>query len=462
MLQELTGVPSAFSRRDGDFERALRWSVSVRAPDLTAAMLLHAGLRAAGAHAIDDAAERLLADTEPANADRSAAGSAAVPSDARLRGAVLLALATTHFWHGAHDDVDARLLEALACAQRAGDVPLQADALGMAACADSYRVRPRQAGDAGLRAHCLLRGHPGLRVPSALRLASAIGSVMRADLAGAERTLRAAGPADPGPGGPALVLWRSTVLALSGRPGEARALLDTAGDGPWPGLLLVQRDVLRAEIATGLGRPRAALELLGRHRGGTLSALADVSRGRARLALNDLPGARQCVHGLLSGTRPRLSRYVLVEAMLLEASIAARDRDPSRALEVITNALDVAGDDLVLPFARARQPLGALLSRHPAVAVRWPAVPSGIASSALAGPGPGRREITPRRPPVRLTQREQSILTYLTTSMTAGEIAAELYLSVNTVKTHLAAIYRKLGAGGRRAAVRRARELELL
>jgi len=35
-------------------------------------------------------------------------------------------------------------------------------------------------------------------------------------------------------------------------------------------------------------------------------------------------------------------------------------------------------------------------------------------------------------------------------------------LSVNTVKTHLAAIYRKLGASGRREAVRRARELELL
>jgi LuxR family maltose regulon positive regulatory protein len=46
--------------------------------------------------------------------------------------------------------------------------------------------------------------------------------------------------------------------------------------------------------------------------------------------------------------------------------------------------------------------------------------------------------------------------------MSAAEIAEELYLSVNTVKTHLAAIYRKLGARGRREAVRRARELELL
>ncbi|MBO0819758.1 MAG: helix-turn-helix transcriptional regulator [Nocardiopsaceae bacterium] len=229
----------------------------------------------------------------------------------------------------------------------------------------------------------------------------------------------------------------------------ARLLADT--------LLLVNHDVLLADIETSAGRPHVALEILERHRDGRFSALAEVSRGRAFLALDDLPAARRCVHGVLGGTR--LSRYVLVETMLLGAMIATRDRDPARALEMVTNALDIADGDLVLPFARARKALGGLLARHPATAGRWP--------GPLAGPvrdaGPAAVPVPrPREVPPRLTEREQSVLTYLATSMAAAEIAGELYLSVNTVKTHQAAIYRKLGARGRREAVRRARELELL
>jgi len=64
--------------------------------------------------------------------------------------------------------------------------------------------------------------------------------------------------------------------------------------------------------------------------------------------------------------------------------------------------------------------------------------------------------------PEPLTQRELTILRFLATSMSIMEIADELCLSVNTVKTHIAAIYRKLPAGRRREAVLRARALELI
>ena len=53
-----------------------------------------------------------------------------------------------------------------------------------------------------------------------------------------------------------------------------------------------------------------------------------------------------------------------------------------------------------------------------------------------------------------LSDREREILGYLRTTMTASEIADDLHLSINTVKTHLRALYRKLGVASRREAVR--------
>jgi LuxR family maltose regulon positive regulatory protein len=320
--------------------------------------------------------------------------------------------------------------------------------------------RPRHADDAALQARRLLRGQAGLRTPLSLRLAAVTRSVQQADFAVAARHLRHVRPpvtvsADPGMAG-ACALWRATVLAHSGSPQEAKAILEAASGSPLP-LLDVHRDVILGGIETRLGRPEAALRRLERHRDGRFAALADVACARAYLALDDVKTARQAVRRVLTSAASRPGRDVLVEAMLLGARIAELEHDSSRALEMITNALDVAQSDFVLPFAAARETFGALLARHPGIAGRWPAPPGGA-----PGGGSARQERAVPHHPVTLTEREQSVLAYLATSMTAAEIAVELYLSVNTVKTHLAAIYRKLGASGRREAVRRARELELL
>ncbi|GIF00837.1 LuxR C-terminal-related transcriptional regulator [Paractinoplanes rishiriensis] len=61
-----------------------------------------------------------------------------------------------------------------------------------------------------------------------------------------------------------------------------------------------------------------------------------------------------------------------------------------------------------------------------------------------------------------LTSRERTMLRYLQGTLSHVEIAAVLCISVNTVKTHVKNIYRKLGAGRRKEAVRLARELRLL
>ena len=54
------------------------------------------------------------------------------------------------------------------------------------------------------------------------------------------------------------------------------------------------------------------------------------------------------------------------------------------------------------------------------------------------------------------------MLEYLPTMMTNTEIAHQLLVSVNTVKTHLKSVYRKLGVDRRRDAVIRAKQLEIL
>jgi len=61
-----------------------------------------------------------------------------------------------------------------------------------------------------------------------------------------------------------------------------------------------------------------------------------------------------------------------------------------------------------------------------------------------------------------LTHGETRVLHYLPTNLSAREIAGELYLSVNTVKTHQRHLYQKLGACSRTQAVDKARALGLL
>jgi LuxR family maltose regulon positive regulatory protein len=64
--------------------------------------------------------------------------------------------------------------------------------------------------------------------------------------------------------------------------------------------------------------------------------------------------------------------------------------------------------------------------------------------------------------PEELSPSELRVLRYLPTNLTRPEIARELYVSVNTVNTHIRKIYSKLDARDRSSAVRRARELRLL
>ena len=62
----------------------------------------------------------------------------------------------------------------------------------------------------------------------------------------------------------------------------------------------------------------------------------------------------------------------------------------------------------------------------------------------------------------QLTDRELAVLRYLPSGLNQRDIATELFVSINTVRTHCRAIYRKLGVNGRHAAVQAARDHQLI
>jgi LuxR family maltose regulon positive regulatory protein len=62
----------------------------------------------------------------------------------------------------------------------------------------------------------------------------------------------------------------------------------------------------------------------------------------------------------------------------------------------------------------------------------------------------------------KLSEREREVLEHASQMLGTAEIAAEMFVSVNTVKSHLKSIFRKLGAASRNEAVRRARQLQLI
>jgi ATP/maltotriose-dependent transcriptional regulator MalT len=90
---------------------------------------------------------------------------------------------------------------------------------------------------------------------------------------------------------------------------------------------------------------------------------------------------------------------------------------------------------------------------------------AGILSRALSQAGRAPGLAAPREQPAtgeQLSDRELAVLRMLHSELSLREIGGELFLSLNTIKTHTRNIYLKLGASGREQAVARGRELGLL
>jgi LuxR family maltose regulon positive regulatory protein len=152
-------------------------------------------------------------------------------------------------------------------------------------------------------------------------------------------------------------------------------------------------------------------------------------------------------------------RTASIEALLFDAAAREELGDTSAAAQSLERALDLAEPEgIILPFALA--PVRGLLEGHPRHNTAHPALLSEIVD-VLAG-----SSARPRREPAALSEdlseAELRVLRFLPSSLKAPEIAAELFVSPNTVRTHLRHVYSKLDAHSRREAVDRARELGLL
>jgi LuxR family maltose regulon positive regulatory protein len=145
---------------------------------------------------------------------------------------------------------------------------------------------------------------------------------------------------------------------------------------------------------------------------------------------------------------------------LLEALGRDALGDEGAAASALERALDVAEPDGVLTMFLLH-PVPGLLQRQARQRTAHAALIADVLS-LLAGRTPAPPPAGPRPPLEPLSGSEIRVLRYLPTNLSAREIASELYVSPNTVKTHMHHLYAKLGTHRRGEAVARARALGLL
>ena len=186
-----------------------------------------------------------------------------------------------------------------------------------------------------------------------------------------------------------------------------------------------------------------------------VGARETVEAALARLGRGDPLSALRRVEPLLApaaAVHPTLRLH----CRLIAAVAAQAVGRPTTASDHLQKALELASvEGSRQPFACAGLELQPLLERH----VARPTASAPLAAElldSLAGTEPAAAPSEP------LSDRERDVLRLLPTLLRTPEIAGELFVSINTVKSHVKSIYRKLGVSSRRDAVARGRELRLI
>lgn len=461
--------------------------------------------------AISDARAFLGCDHTEAASHRHRSGLALSP--ARLSW-LLIELAAAEIWTG---DLTAAALhtdEALVSAGASGHEQLVRNSLAHRAVIEVGRGYPRSAAataqellDVGdpesIDEHCAVRAHVVLALAAYSRLdvdtarkwqeeveaseaattdsvVSALRALLRAALLIEEgeldlaRLTLAANPTAAGPLptflGRDLCLVRYHCATLVGDTEAANAQVEALrGLG-----LVAEADLLGAKLAARGMEPAAAARLLADAVAAagaahpTVVAWAEALRVARLLAAGETADARDGFLSLIGRITPQQQIRALTPAAdepafadLVED--VAQDPDAPSYVGVVAEAL--AGHRA--RWLAVRRTLPIRPTQH--AAVRRPEHSS--TESPAPAAAPPRQLSIPAQPgregvlggiPIRLTARESDVLGQLALGSSYTEIAQELYITENTVKTHLASLYRKLGVDKRSAALRVARDVGLL
>jgi LuxR family transcriptional regulator, maltose regulon positive regulatory protein len=390
--------------------------------------------------------------------------------DEELRALTLISVGITEYWTRRFDEAERQLDEGLALARRIRRPFLELMVLAYQAAVSVHSSYERAA-ERSKQTVELARRHGWTDEPTVgiAHLVLAFvqawqGRLEEAELwvQRAERTIRA--EADP-PAGVAVLYLRALVELVRGQDADALAALRAAerlaGRLPvphplaQPALLCLIRALVRLGEAEGAEQIIAGLGEHERDLGELRVVLAVL-----RLAQDDPRAALAALAPVLNGTTPVGWGSSTVEAFLLEAiarDALGQEDEACRALEL---ALDRAEPDGAL-LAFLLHPAPRLLERQTRYGTGHATLIAEI-QDRLAGGSSVPLPAGPRPPLEPLRQSELRVLRYLPTNLTAPEIAAELYLSLNTVKTHTRNLYAKLGTHRRAEAVTRARSLGLL
>jgi LuxR family maltose regulon positive regulatory protein len=405
-------------------------------------------------------------------------GPGLLAAGSRRQALALISLGAAELWCDQFQDAHPHLEEGRALAARTGQDAMAVTATGHLALLEAIAGNLTRAARLARAATDLAarRGLSGGPAAACAELALALVHYWRDDLGGAtqalERAARAAGDGGDRHVALALAIAEARLAAGRGGDGLGGALADLraalpANTGWQPPRLLAgaaRRAEARLLLAAGDLEATGAL-LAPTAADGRRAAAEAVLAARLWLARGDPAGAGRVLAPHLGGRDPRPRLPVLIEARMLDA-VAQHEPAGPAAAAALERALGLAAPEgHRRVFVEGGPLVWALLSDHLRRDTEHRAL-IGVLLDALApaaGPGGPRRDgdttVGPLEP---LSQRERVVLRYLPSLLSAGEIAAELYVSVNTVKTHIRSIYRKLDANRRMDAVRRARQLELL